>query len=533
VTRWTVALAAAAWMAAALPALADVVSDKPDAVVVTIYSGEHPEQGAFNDPERLAQLRASGLALITETRTVDLPQGRSRIQFRGVGDTMVPQTAELSGLPGGVIERDFNYDLLSPGSLLAKSVGARVRLVRTDPKTGKETEEPAILRSGPQGVVLDFGDRYEGLHCSGLPERLVFDKTPDGLISTATLSATTYASHAGRYVVKLSYLASGLGWSANYVAQAAADGRTVDLTGWITLANYSGTSFVDARAEAIAGRLYRIDEDEGPVDPNLISLNRGCWPVGFVPGPRRYPHKEFTLMGVIPVEREYRGANEVSEVVVTGSRIDPRAIGDYQLYPLPETTTVAAKQAKQVQFLDEHGVRFQKFYRASIRVWNGSVDSDNSDLVPKVMGRINNTTAGGLGRPMPQGMITVLEPGPAQSPIFTGEAHIYDSPVGLPVEFQLGNAMDIEVRPRFIAERTDPGDGGMRLDDIEAVVRNGKSVPVTLELFHEQDEEDGIKVVSEPMPHAMKFDAPYWTLHLKPGETRVFRYTVRYKKQPR
>lgn len=74
---------------------------------------------------------------------------------------MVPQTATIEGPPSDALERDFDYDLLSPGSLLAKSVGEMVQLVRTDAKTGKLRETPAIIRSGANGTMPEVnGSRY-------------------------------------------------------------------------------------------------------------------------------------------------------------------------------------------------------------------------------------------------------------------------------------------------------------------------------------------------------------------------------------
>src|SRR5579871_5180340 len=119
----------------------DVVSAGPDKVAVTIYR---------DGPVATAGLAASdnGLALITETRIVDVPAGRSRVLFEGVADGIVPQSAAIEGLPAGVVERNFDYDLLDPASMLARSVGETVSLRRVDAKTGRVSEERAIVRSG-------------------------------------------------------------------------------------------------------------------------------------------------------------------------------------------------------------------------------------------------------------------------------------------------------------------------------------------------------------------------------------------------
>ena len=58
-------------------------------------------------------------ALITETRTVDLPEGPVTLSFEGVVETLLPESAVVAELGRALEERNFDYDALSPNSLLA------------------------------------------------------------------------------------------------------------------------------------------------------------------------------------------------------------------------------------------------------------------------------------------------------------------------------------------------------------------------------------------------------------------------------
>ncbi len=87
-----------------------------------------------------------GFAMISETRTVTLPPGRSTIRFDGVAEGMVAVCAIVTGLPGGTIEKNRNADLLSPAALVDGMLGNRVTVTRTDPATG---EEAGRKRRGP------------------------------------------------------------------------------------------------------------------------------------------------------------------------------------------------------------------------------------------------------------------------------------------------------------------------------------------------------------------------------------------------
>ena len=167
------ALALIALLAAAPGiAAAQVVSDRPDKVAVVLYQDHAPAIRPLSEDDTEDVFQGDpGLAMVSEVRTVDLPAGRSRLSFRGVADGMVPQTAAIEGVDGRLIERNYDFDLLSPGTLIEKAVGAPARLVRTNPKTGQATEVPVTVRSGPDGVILQHADgSAEALGCSGLPE---------------------------------------------------------------------------------------------------------------------------------------------------------------------------------------------------------------------------------------------------------------------------------------------------------------------------------------------------------------------------
>src|SRR6185503_13385272 len=140
----------------------------------------------------------------------DVPAaGRVTIAFRGVADTMVPQTAALTGLPGALVERNEDFDLLTPGSLVAHSLGRQVQVIQTGSRRGEPVTRTAVIRSAPVGVVLDFGGgRLEALGCGGPPTRLVFDRAPPELSDKPTFSVTADVPKPGRYTVQLSYLAT-------------------------------------------------------------------------------------------------------------------------------------------------------------------------------------------------------------------------------------------------------------------------------------------------------------------------------------
>src|SRR5690606_11519190 len=112
------------------------VSARPDGAAVVIYRDWRPVDTAqlmARSRRPWSGLDREGLALIVETRTVDLPAGEGIIRFRGLATGVVAQSAVLEGLPAHVVERNADFDLLSPASLMEKSVAEVVRVGRSTP----------------------------------------------------------------------------------------------------------------------------------------------------------------------------------------------------------------------------------------------------------------------------------------------------------------------------------------------------------------------------------------------------------------
>jgi hypothetical protein len=428
---------------------------------------------------------------------------------------MVPQTAEIQGLPTPVQEQNFDYDLLSPGSLLAKSVGDHVQLVRTDQKTGKASTEDAIIRSGPNGAVLDINGRYEALHCSGLPEKLVFSHIPAGLADTPTLSLRTNAPAAGHYTIRLGYIATGLNWTADYVARIDPGTDKLALSGWLTLANFSTTRFVRVPVSVVAGHLQTTGGDR-PVDSEAVQAGDGCWPTEIDWSSHR------ALPMVPPPPPPPPPMMAAPRVVVTAQkRIEAQRLGDYKLYPLPEPTTVAAQQTKQVQFLAQSGVPFQRVYRFDV-----TRTPDNAAVPADIILRLRNRDESGLGKPLPAGGVSVFERSAGDAPVFIGHDAIGDMAVGSDIEIETGHAMAVMAAPRLVhAESNGDRKNPRTTEDWDVTLSNRKSTSATFELRHYLYD-GAADIGSESDRHADKSGYAVWTIALAPGEERVVRYRI-------
>src|SRR5688572_9072093 len=76
------------------------------------------------------------LALVQDTRRLDVAAGRSRREFPDVSAQIRPETVTLTGDGIGIVEQNFDFDLLSPQALIQAAVGETTTLVRMNPATG-------------------------------------------------------------------------------------------------------------------------------------------------------------------------------------------------------------------------------------------------------------------------------------------------------------------------------------------------------------------------------------------------------------
>jgi hypothetical protein len=419
------------------PALAQeiVTSAAPDRVAVTVY--RNPDRGA--EPIDLSWV--GGYALISETRRVRLPAGRSELRLEGVTSGIVPQSAIVTDLGGAVIEKNRDARLLSPGSLIAAHLGERVMLRRTSRATGATREEEAIVRASDEGVLIQTRDGIEALRCTGLNETLTMRALPAGLSAKPTLSVSVRSDRPVDASVTLSYISNNFDWQTDYVAELSPDGKSVSLFGWMTLANGDQTGLIHAATQAVAGRLNRerVWVDPGQAPP--ITIN--CWPQG--------------KTSDIPLEVAAVTAYDISEeIVVTGMRAaaappppppppmperggpepammaEEERLGDVRLYRIPEPVTVAARSQKQVALLKQPSVKVATILR--VRPTPGVSQMPLQQVLVT-----RNRRQDGLGLPLPAGNFALFGTRGGRR-ILLGEGRLDDRTLHEKVEIPVGLA---------------------------------------------------------------------------------------------
>ena len=229
------------------------------ALTVSGFVHADEQRSTLKDQKEVAvTIYNENLALVKDQRKVNIQSGVSELAFRDVSAKMRAETALLRSLSAQgslfVQEQNFDFDLLTPQKLLEKYVGRIVSVIRTNPVTGQETTEVAQVLSANNGVVLKIGDRIE----TGIPGRIVYGDVPANLRDRPTLVMMLENTGAQQQDVELSYLTGGLAWKADYVLELNADDDRLDISGWVTLTNTSGTSYNNAHLQLVAGDVNQV-----------------------------------------------------------------------------------------------------------------------------------------------------------------------------------------------------------------------------------------------------------------------------------
>ena len=453
------------------------------------------------------------LSLIREERTIDIAKGMSRVIIPEIPATIDGTSLHISSLTDPlairVLEQNYQYDLVSEAKLLEKYVGKEIEFVRFDEAAKKEytvkgkllaagfQAEPMANRSVNMGMVAEIDGKVE-LNPEG---RLVLPSLSEGLILKPQLEWLVSNTHPGEQKMEISYLAGQLSWSANYVALLDKSDTKLDLTGWVTLTNNSGTTFRDAGLKLVAG------------DVNLVRE-------GF--------------------EREGRMMDGIMAQKAAAPQFQQTELFEYKLYTLQRRTDLANNETKQIELVSGKDVSSKKIFiydglADQWRGWYGNPSYRNQESFgqqsnPKVgvFMTFKNDEKSGLGIPLPKGKVRVYKRDTDGKEQFIGENQIDHTPKDEELRLYLGNAFDI------VGERAQTGFKSAASDKvveetIQIKVRNHKSESVEVQVYEHpwrwsqweitQSNTDWVKVDQSTLRFPVKIGK---------DEEKVVTYTIRY-----
>ena len=389
----------------------------------------------------------SNIALVRDVRQLQLPTGTFRLKFEDIAATVNPATVHFRSVNEpdkvGVLEQNYEYDLLEPAKLLNKYVGKEVTLVRsyTDNGTTKREEIKATLLANNNGPVWKIGnDIVTGIYA----ESYRFPEVPANLYDRPTLLMSLENLGARKQTIETSYLAGNLSWNADYVLTVGRDDKAADLDGWVTLVNNSGTAFHNAKLQLVAGDLNRL--------------------------PARDQYRAMEMVANAPAAKAAGGFVQEN-------------FSEYHLYSLGRRTSVEDKETKQISLLEGSNVPVEKLF-----VVNGqnfyyrNAQNPGSPLKDAVMVfyKFKNEEKAGLGIPIPAGNVRVYQKDSKGGLLFIGEDHVDHTPKDEFITVKIGNAFDIVSERKQIDYKSIASHVWEM--EFEITLRNHKDAPVTVQV---------------------------------------------------
>ncbi len=431
------------------------------------------------------------LALVRDARKLTLQPGQQTLAFREVSAKIRPQTALLAAPNLQVLEQNFEYDLLSPQSLLEKYVGQKVTLVKTHPITGEESEQEAVVLSNGNGTVLRVGDRIE----SGIPGRLIFPSVPENLRDRPTLTMLVKSKSSESQSVVLSYLTSGLSWQADYVAELGPNDTSLDLNGWVTLKNESGASYEDAQLKLVAGDVNRVQER-----PQPMAMMRA---------------------GAVALDEESFGG------------MAEESMFEYHLYTLARPTTIKEKQSKQVALMQANSVQVKKEFVLDGQdyYYSNKAGELGKKIKVGVFVELKNSKEAGIGQPLPAGIMRVYKKDSSGSLQFVGEDRIDHTPENEVVRLKLGDAFDVTADKKQTHFKKLSGFSRFNYvyeTAFEMIVKNAKDEAVTVRV--EEPVPGDWEILEESAPHVKESaSAAVWQIKVEPKSSTTLTWRVKVK----
>jgi hypothetical protein len=425
--------------------------------------------------ETAITIYSSNLALVRETREIELANGISHVSITDIPGQIIPASVYFNSLtaPNQVIilEQNYEYDLVNSAKLLQRYVDHAITF---ETKSGKPYSG-TLLSSDHQNMVIRENAGLKSFRIEDLNE-ISFPQLPEGLITRPTLHWTLQTDKSGKHNSELGYLTRGVSWNSEYIAVVNDSESQLDLSAWVSIDNTSGIAFEDARIKLVAGDIHEVR----PL-PGYLSKGRQAYPA------------------------------------LEAAMVEEKQFFEYHLYTLTRKSSIKNNENKQVALFEPATVSVAKSYR---------YDAHRSDRNAAVFLEFKNDKKSGLGMPLPAGVMRAYKRDASdKSLVFLGEDRIEHTPKDELIETYIGNAFDI-IGERNQLNVRHLGSSG-REEEWEVKLRNHKDIGI--EVIAVEHLNPGWEITLQSHAHTKK-DAVTTEFKVqvpKDGEA-VIKYTVRY-----
>ncbi|RAL25563.1 DUF4139 domain-containing protein [Thermoflavimicrobium daqui] len=339
-----------------------------------------------------------GYGVIKETRSIALGEHDQLIHYSDIAEKIEIDSLLIDGLK--IKEMNFEYDLVNKKKLLEKYVN-EVILIR-DRYSQQKT--PYQLLSVTDSIIVQ--NTLTGEVRINPKGEMILPQLPQGFILKPSLIWKIKDPH--QKSVNISYISKGFRWHASYIIYLQEN--TLDLSGWAHIHNESGATYENAELKLLAGKVHRIKKEK------ISSLE--------IP--------TFLKMA----KRQNKNAN-----------FKEKTFHDYHLYTCQEKTTLKNNQLKQIKFVEQTKIPFQKYYM-------GLGVGPQKHYSTRIFVNLSNDHTHGLGIPLPKGKIKIYSRDTVNQCFeYLNETLIDHTSVDEKILLPLGEAFDVRMDCRIIKKK--------------------------------------------------------------------------------
>ncbi len=429
----------------------------------------------------------SDLGVVKEYRTNYLDSGLNTVLYEGVASNIDPSSVKLKSLDGNieVLEQNFQYDLVNKETILDKYIGKDITAYQIYGDNKELIEGTLLSYSGDQLILKDKDGKINILSANDL----VLPDLPEGLITKPTLEWQINSQEAKNQTLELSYMTSGMSWSADYVAVTNDNDDKIDLNGWVTVKNNAGTTFNNVSLKLVAGDVNRVT----------------------TPAP------------------QYSEDLNMAKTAAGSSQFQEQSLFEYHMYDLQRRTTLKNNEEKQLSLMSANNIGVEKEYvydDIQNWYWYGSPWSDASEKKVDVLLKFNNSEANNLGIPLPKGTVKLFKKDSEGKLQFIGEDSIDHTPKDETISLSVGQAFDI-VGERKQMDMKDLG--GYYEYSWQVTLRNHKSEDITVTVV--ENTAGDWEITQENIDHIKDSNNKIeWKVPVRANSEADLTYTIRYKK---
>jgi hypothetical protein len=338
------------------------------------------------------------LAVVRDRRQFSIKSGISELRFTDVAATTEPTSVRLRPLGKRSIEilsQDFRYDLATADRLLERYLNREIEVISTNDQIKHGTllsydATSIVLRETPGTVLVMNRDEIR---------QIALREPAEGLITRPSLVWRIRSNGSGTEPLEVSYLANSISWRADYVATLEPNLKSLDLQGWASIENHSGTAFENTKLDLVAGSIHRASSPPMPMMDRSIGGTQA------------------------------KGGFE---------QFQERSFSEYHVYELPQRVTLGKDEVKQLGLLEAKSVRSTPRY-----VYDAQRDARH------VVSTVQFANSGGdLGVPIPQGLVRLYQKDKDNTLRLVGEDQVAHTAVRDTVRLTIGTAFDVTAERR-------------------------------------------------------------------------------------